>query len=150
LWLKDDMNTTYFVDDDYKYFGLFVISSTPNNIIYKKILKLIKNKLTDKETVEKFLNKKVQAFEENITGSIVCTESIRSSLNIPENLDLIKDYEEIKNLQTLKDNKFFYYGKESYEMLHDYPIKHLMGSLNWNDEDYIKWQKHEQIKENFL
>jgi mannosyltransferase OCH1-like enzyme len=150
LWLKDDMNTTYFIDDDYKNLCQFILSSTSNNIIYKKILDLIKYKLTNKEIMKKFLNKNIQTFEENITGSIVCTESIRSFLNIPENFDLVKDYEKIKNLKTLQDNKFFYYSKESYEMLHDYPIKHLTGSRNWNSEDYIKWQKHKIIRENFL
>jgi mannosyltransferase OCH1-like enzyme len=150
LWIKDYMNTTYFVDDDYINFCQFVLSSTPNNIIYKKILDLIKYKLTNKEIVEKFLNKKIQSFEENLTGSIICTEAIRSFLEIPDSFSLVEDYEKIKDLKTLKDNKFFYYGKESYTMLHNYPVKHLVGSNNWNDEDYIKWQKHDSIKEGFL
>lgn len=149
-WLKQDMNTTYFIDDDYKYFCQFVLSSAKNNLIYKKILDTIKEKLLNKNLVETFLNKNIQSFEEHLTGSIVCTDAIRSFLKIPNDFDLISDYDKINSLDTLKENKFFYYERQSYEMLHDYPIKHLVGSHNWKDEGYIQWQKQNPIRENFL
>jgi len=150
FWLKEDMNTTYFVDYDYKYLCQFVLSSSANNIIYKKILDLIKNKLTNKELIKSMFVKSIQEFEENITGSIVCTEAVREFLGIPENFDLVNDYDKIKNFESLKENKFFYYGKESISMLHEYPIQHLVGSKNWSDENYIQWQKQEKITKEFL
>ena len=140
LWLKNEMNTTYFIDDDNVFFCQFVLSSTPNNNIYKYILDSIKNKLKDKNVIYK-LNKNVKNFEQMIVGSAICTEAIKNFLNIPKEFDLIKNYKEIVNFESLLKNKFFYYGKESYEMLHNYPIKHLMASLNWNKGDYIQWQK---------
>jgi hypothetical protein len=150
FWLKEDMNTTYFVDYDYKYLCQFVLSSSANNIIYKKILDLIKNKLTNKELIKSMFVKSIQEFEENITGSIVCTEAVREFLGIPENFDLVNDYDKIKNFESLKENKFFYYGKESINMLHEYPIQHLVGSKTWNSENYIQWQKQKSITKEFI
>jgi mannosyltransferase OCH1-like enzyme len=149
-WLKSEMNTTYFMDFDYKYFCQFVLSSVPNNDVYKKILDTIKEKILDDALVQKLLNKPIQEFGDHLTGSLVCTEAIRLFLKIPNNLDLINDYEEINSLKTLQKNKFFYYEKQSYKMLHNYPIEHLVGSNNWQDQGYIQWQKQGPIKEKFL
>lgn len=151
FWLKEDMNTTYFVDYDFKYLCQFVLSSSKNNIIYKKILDLIKDKLTNKELIKGMLGTSIQTFEENITGSIVCTEAIREFLGISESLNLVNDYNKINTFKSLEEHKFFYYGKESIEMLHNYPIKHLGASSigNWTD-GYIQWQKQEKITKEFL
>jgi hypothetical protein len=150
VWIKEDMNTTYFVDDDSINLCQFILSSSKNNIVYSKILELIKNKLTNKELVQSMLGKRIQDFEEKLTGNIACTEAIREFLGIPTNLNLLNDYDQINNLKSLKENKFFYYGKESIDMLHNYPIKHLVGSKTWNSENYIQWQKQESITKEFI
>jgi hypothetical protein len=151
IWLKENMDTTYFLDDDSKNLCQFILSSSKNNIVFIKILELIKNKLTNKELIKSMFGERIQDFEENITGNIACTEAVREFLDIPANLNLLNDYDQINNLKSLKNNNFFYYGKESFDMLHNYPIKHLGASSigNWTD-GYIQWQKQEKITKEFL
>ena len=151
FWLKDKMDSTYFIDEDLKNFCQFVFGSVPNNKVNKKILQLIKDKLTNKTIFENLLNKSIAKFEEEMTGNVVCTEAIRNFFGISDDLDLINNYKKINDLETIKQNSFFYYGKESYLMIHDYPIKHLAASSlgKWTD-GYIQWQKQDRIKENFL
>ena len=150
VWLKNDMNSTFFIDHNNEHFCQFILSSVPKNIIYMEILELIKNKFNDKEFVKTFLNKTIKDFTFHFTGNLVCTEAIRNFLKIPKHFHLIYHYEKVKILKNLEINKFFYYGKESQEMLFNYPIEHLMGSNTWNKDNYIQWHKQDFIGEQFL
>jgi len=145
-WLKNNMSTTVFVDDLPTNFCQFLIASIPKNIIYKDLLDFIKNRLMDKNFIAGYLNKRVQDFEENTTGANACTEALKLFLNIPSELDLIRDYEKINNIKKAKDNKFFYYNKK---IVNTNFIKHFTGSKVWT-KDYIRWQEQDPIRENFL
>ena len=145
-WLKSDMNTTVFIDDGDKNFCQFILASIPKNIIYKNLLDFVKNRLMDKNFIENYLNEKIQSFEENTTGAIACTESVRLFLNIPSGLNLVKDYKKINDIKEVKENKFFYYNKK---IADDDLIKHFVGSKVWT-KDYIRWQEQDPIKEHFL
>jgi hypothetical protein len=145
-WLNNNMNTTVFIDDGDKHFCQFLIASIPKNIVYKNLLDFIKNRLMDKDFIKNYLNKKIQIFEENTTGAIACTEAIRLFLNIPSELDLVRDYKKINDIKEVKENKFFYYNKKVADR--DL-VKHFTGSKVWTS-DYIRWQEQEPIKKGFL
>jgi hypothetical protein len=145
-WLKNDMNTTVFIDDGDREFCQFLIASIPKNIVYSNLLDFIKNRLMNKNFIENYLNKAIQSFEENTTGAIACTEAVRLFLNIPNELNLVKDYKKINDIKEVKENKFFYYNKK---VADGDLIKHFVGSKVWTN-NYIRWQEQDPIKESFL
>jgi hypothetical protein len=146
VWLKNDKNTTVFIDDGDINFCQFLIASIPKNILYRHLLDFIKNRIMNKDFIENYLNKRIQEFEENTTGAIACTEAVRLFLNIPNELDLVAHYKTINNIKEVKENNFFYYNKK---IADTNLIKHFVGSKVWTN-NYIRWQEQDPIKENFL
>lgn len=140
IWLKNDKKTIFFMDNDLTNLCQFVFASAPKQKVIQDTINYIKNKITDKQYMKTiFESNLVPQIEENTTGANICTEAIKLSLKLEGHL--LENYEQ-KN----KFSDFYYYGDVSYKMIHDYPIEHLVGSLNWNEENYIKWQYEKLVE----
>ena len=117
-WINTNTDMVICIDDDNINYAQLAFACTPKHPVLKTVLDLIK--LESKQSSYSDLN-----FVHNTTGVYVWTKAVQLGF---------------KN-----NNSIYCYNNEKSLLFHDGAITHLVGSNNWNTENYVQWQK-EQIK----
>lgn len=121
-WVNNKYSAVLSEDDIPGTYNQITFAAQPGHIILKSVLDLIKNKFINPNYNDK-------NFVDKLTGVAVWTEAIKA---IDKHLlDNIFIYSEDKNIY-LENHEALYFDKA---------IKHLTASFNWNNGDYIQWQK---------
>jgi len=121
-WVSGNHSATICEDDIPGTYNQLTFASEPNNVIFKAVINLIKEKF--KTPDYKDIN-----FVDNLTGVKIWTEAINSI-----------DIDQIKNILIYPENKNIYL-KNREAIYFDGSVKHLTASFNWIDNNYIQWQK---------
>ena len=86
-------------------------------------------------------NYKIPHFVHYMTGPGAWTTGILRALDIPDGPDnrFITDFLQYNELPTVKEKKFFCYAGDKWRIFHHHAVRHLYGSQNWSDGNYVKW-----------
>ena len=138
VWMKEDKEFIVCPEND-KDFCQWTFAAASGHPFLKSVLDYIKQKLTNPD-----YNK--QHFVHEHTGPTAWSNGILNALNINYGFNLIDDYQKINDMQIAKENRFYLYGGERWRIFHFESVKHIYGSQNWNDGNYVQWIQDPLVK----
>lgn len=121
-WVSENHSATICEDDVSNTYNQLTFASEPNNIIFKTVIDLIKVRFENPD----YTNSR---FVDYLTGIEVWTDAIK--LLNSDILQNILIYSENNNIYMNNNEAIYFNGA----------VKHLTASFNWNDGNYVQWQK---------
>ena len=133
VWVNPDYDMLVCPETE-SHFCQWTFAASKNHPIIKEVLNVIKEGFKNPD----YNN---EHFVHSLTGPAVWTKGIKTGLNIlnEPHRDIIEDYQYYNNLDAAKQHKFYCYGGENYRLLHWQAVRHIYGSQNWNDGQYVRW-----------
>jgi mannosyltransferase OCH1-like enzyme len=136
-WMQDDKEFIVCPETDHD-FVQWTFAATAQHPILKSVLDLIKDRLLNPEYGSPH-------FVHNHTGPAIWTAGINKALGISVT-NLIDDVDLLNSSNNAKLYKFHCYGKEQWRIFHHESVKHIYGSQNWNDGNYVQWIEDPIVK----
>jgi mannosyltransferase OCH1-like enzyme len=136
-WMQDDKEFIVCPETDHD-FVQWTFAATAQHPILKSVLDLIKDRLLNPEYG-------APHFVHNHTGPAIWTAGINKALGISVT-NLIDDVDLLNSSNNAKLYKFHCYGKEQWRIFHHESVKHIYGSQNWNDGNYVQWIEDPIVK----
>ena len=136
--ITDNYKMIVFFEDDLSYFSQGTFAAEPKSEIINSVLQSIKN-------ICKNPNYDEPHFVHKIVGPAIWTYGIMKYLKIDNNVNLFNDYQIYNNKKEAIESGFLSYGGEHGKLIYNNCIKHLYGSIWWN-QDYDQWVKQVPYK----
>lgn len=136
-WMLEDKEFIVCPETDI-HFCQWTFAATAGNPILKVILDLIKDRLLNPEYG-------APHFVHSHTGPAIWTAGILKALDINVG-DLINESPLLNSSDNAKLFKFHCYGQEEWRIFHFEAVKHIYGSQNWNDGNYVQWIEDPLVK----
>jgi len=137
-WMTNKYSMIVCPEND-RDFCQWTFAASAGHPVLKSVLDYIKQKLTNPD-----YNK--QHFVHEHTGPVAWSHGILKALNMEYGINLIDDYQKINNSEKGKEYRFYLYGGERWRIFHFESVKHIYGSQNWNDGNYVQWIQDPLVK----
>ena len=136
-WMLEDKDFIVCPETN-EHFCQWTFAATPGHPILKSVLDLIKDRLISPDYES-------QHFVHTHTGPAIWTEGINKALDSSVS-NLIDDYLLLNSSNNAKLYKFHCYGGDQWRIFHFKSVKHIYGSQEWNDGNYVQWIEDPIVK----